>query len=126
MPQTLSVLPGEYAVVQLPPDAPVPGWALAGGFFSLTRARGEFSLVVEAARVPPGLCAEAGWALLGLQGPFDFALTGVLLEVLGPLARAGVGIFALSTFDTDYVLVKAAQLDTALAALQDAGHTILP
>ncbi len=126
MPQTLTALPGEYAIAQLPPDAPVPTWALAGGFFSLTRTEGELSVVLEADRVPAGVRAERGWALLQLRGPFDFALTGVLSSVLAPLAQAGVGIFALSTFDTDYLLVKAAQLPDAVTALRGAGHTVHP
>ena len=59
-----------------------------------------------------------------LQGPFDFALTGLLKAVLDPLAVAGVGIFAMSTYDTDYVLVQTHQLDDAVSALQGAGHRI--
>ena len=68
---------------------------------------------------------ERGWRALRLQGPFDFALTGILLSVLEPLAAAGIGIFAVSTFDTDYVLVKDDQLGTAVDALAGAGHRIL-
>lgn len=124
MPQTLSVLPGEYAVVQLPPLATIPAWALQSDFLSLTRTDEELSLVVEAGRVPEGIRAEAGWAALKLHGPFDFALTGILAGVLNPLAAAGVGIFALSTFNTDYVLVKRAQLEAALGALRGAGHRV--
>jgi uncharacterized protein len=121
---TLSVLAGEYAVCQLPADAALPGWATAGELFSLTKTPDEFSLVCEAERVPEGVLHAAGWAALKLHGPFDFALTGILAGILNPLHRAGVGIFAISTFDTDYLLVKAVQLEVAAAALRDAGYTV--
>ncbi len=121
---TLSVLPGEYAVCQLPADQVIPAWASAGELFSVTRTPDELSLVCEADRVPEGVRHAAGWAALKLHGPFDFALTGILAGVLNPLHAAGVGIFALSTFDTDYVLVQAAQLQQAVSALRGAGHMV--
>lgn len=125
MPLTLSHLPGEYAVAQLPEDAEPPAWAFQSPVFSLTRAPGELSVVCQAAVVPPQVRAEPGWAVLMLHGPFDFGLTGILSAVLGPLAGAGIGVFALSTFDTDYVLLKADQLEAALQALRAAGHSVL-
>ena len=72
--------------------------------------------------MPDGVQAEKEWAALQLQGPFPFSLTGVLASFLQPLAEAGVSAFALSTYDTDYVLVKLEQLPAALAALHAAGH----
>ncbi|PNY81198.1 ACT domain-containing protein [Deinococcus koreensis] len=119
---TLSVLPARFAVAQLPPDAPLP--VLGGEFFSLTGTGGELSLVCEEAFVPTGAKCERGWTALKLHGPFEFTLTGILAAVLNPLRDAGVGIFALSTFDTDYVLVKSERLDDALSALRGAGHTV--
>ena len=117
-----SVLPGSYAVVRLDPDAPVPAGVLAPPFHSVTRTPAELSIVCPEEAVPEGARAEAGWALLGLVGPFPFSMVGVLASVLGPLAEAGVSIFALSTFDTDHVLVKREALDAAVAALTAAGH----
>jgi hypothetical protein len=121
---TLSVLPGEYAVCQLPTGAGVPGWATCGELWSVTGAPGEVSVVCGAAAVPPEVRAQRGWAALRLHGPFEFTLTGILAAVLNPLRDAGVGIFALSTFDTDYVLVPQEKLDRALEALRAAGHTV--
>lgn len=121
---TLSVLSGEYAVCQLPEDAAPPAWALSGELWTLTRAPGELSVVCGAAQVPAGVRAQKGWAALRLHGPFEFTLTGVLAGVLNPLRDAGVGIFALSTFDTDYVLVAQERLPDAVAALRAAGHTV--
>ena len=126
MPLTLSVLSDEYAVCQLPADAAPPAWAYAGEFWSVTRAPGELSVVCAAAAVPDAVPAERGWAALRLHGPFEFTLTGILASVLNPLRDAGVGIFALSTFDTDYVLVSQSRLADAVAALQAAGHTVNP
>ena len=121
---TLSVLAGEYAVCQLPPDAALPSWATTGELFSLTRTPEEWSVVCAADLVPADVLHAAGWAALMLHGPFDFGLTGILASVLNPLHTAGVGIFALSTYDTDYVLVQLAGLDTAVTALRQAGHTV--
>lgn len=125
-PLTLSVQAGELAVVRLPPGAAVPGWVPADGFASSTRTPSELSIVCAAAALPPDLDApaERSWVRLELEGPFEFHLTGVLAAVLVPLADAGVGIFALSTYDTDHVLVKDHQLDDAVAALRGAGHTV--
>ncbi|MBI4891429.1 MAG: ACT domain-containing protein [Acidobacteria bacterium] len=113
---------GEFAVCRLAPDAPMPDWALESLFSSVTRTPAELSIVCEASRVPESIQAERGWACLELCGPFPFALTGILASFLKPLAEAPVPIFALSTFDTDWILVPAAKLDAALQALRAAGH----
>lgn len=84
----------------------------------------ELSILCEEAMVPTEISAERGWRCMMLQGPFPFELTGILLAALAPLAEAGIGIFALSTFDTDYVLVKEAALEPALDALRRSGHRI--
>ncbi len=125
---TLRVVPGSLAVCRLAPDAPLPPWLVeAGGrgFTSVTRTEHELSIVGPDDAVPPGVRAERGWTRLALDGPFDFALCGILLAVLRPLAEAGVGIFALSTFDTDHVLVRTGDLGRAVAALRAAGHEVV-
>lgn len=121
-PLRFSVVPGSFAVLRLAPDAAVPPGVLVPPFHSVTRTPAELSVVCPDEAVPEGARAEGGWAILALEGPFPFELTGILASVLVPLAQAGVAIFALSTFDTDYVLVKRARLDDALAALAAAGH----
>ena len=125
MPLTLSVLPGEYAVCRLSPAQALPGWATSGELFSVTRTPDELSVVCSAQAVPADVQQAAGWTALRLHGPFDFGLTGILAGVLNPLHRADVGIFALSTYDTDYVLVQAGQLELATGALRDAGYRVL-
>jgi hypothetical protein len=114
-----AVQPGEFAVVRLPPASPVPEWAAApASFCSITRTGDELSVVCPASLVPAGARAERGWAMLKLAGPFPFTATGVLASVLAPLARAGISVFAVSTFDTDYVLVKRDDLARAIGALE--------
>jgi uncharacterized protein len=121
----LTVLPDVLALCRLPGGAAAPHWLDGEVFASVTRTPEETSVVCRAAIVPPGIRAEGGWRALRVAGPLDFALTGVLLSLLGPLAAAGVSVFALSTFDTDVVLVREAALDDALAALADAGHRVV-
>jgi hypothetical protein len=88
------------------------------------RTRAELSVVCAAARVPDGVRAERGWRALAVCGRLDLGLTGVLAGLLAPLAAAGVPIFAVSTYDTDYVLVREERLAEAVAALRAAGHTV--
>ena len=127
---TLRRLGDDTSIVQLPNDAPWPAWLSADGFVNVTRTADELSIVCPTAVVPADVRAddrssvEDGWTTLMIVGPFEFHLTGILLAVLEPLAAASVGIFAISTYDTDYVLVKATQLDAAVTALSDAGHVI--
>lgn len=117
---------------QLASDAPVPSWAQEGGFFSVTRSTDELSIVCEEhvceehasteQRLPEGVRVERGWVALRLEGPFSFSMTGVLASFLEPLAVEKIPIFAISTFDTDYVLVKREDLERAQKALRAAGH----
>lgn len=115
---------GLYAVCRLAADAPWPAWLPAGGLCSATRTAEELSVVCLQHAVPEEVRSERDWRLLSLEGPFAFEQTGILLQVLRPLSDAGIGIFALSTFDTDHVLVKQPHLGAALQALAGAGLAI--
>lgn len=121
---TLEALAERLAVVALPLSGPPPAWSETGPVTALVRTRDERTAVCAEAAVPADARAERGWRALRLVGPFPFELTGVLHAALEPLARAGVAIFAFSTFDTDYVLVKDDRLAAAIAALRAAGHTV--
>lgn len=120
----LRLLPGRLAVVQLPGAAAVPVWADGPGVVSITRRAGELSVVCAEERVPPDARAERGWRALEVQGPIAFQEVGVLHALTGPLARAAVSLFALSTFDTDLVLVREEALLRAREALHAAGHRV--
>jgi hypothetical protein len=123
---TVGVRPGEYVVLRLPADAPVPPALLAPtrDFVSITRTAGELSVVCPAGLAVPADLTEVGWRLLTVRGPFEFTLTGIMAALAGALAAAGVSLFALSTYDTDHILVKDENLDRAVAALRDAGHEV--
>jgi len=121
-PLTLRVLPETLAICRLAPSEPVPPWAASGSFGSVTRTPAELSIVGADAATPPGVAAERGWRAIAVDGPLDFALTGVLASLAAPLAAAQISIFSVSTFDTDYVLVREAALDRAVDALERAGH----
>ena len=121
----LSLLIGHMSVCRLNPAAEIPDWAMASGFLSITRTDDELSVVCPEEAVPEDTRSEGGWRVLGLEGPFEFSEVGVLASVVGPLAEADVSVFAVSTYDTDYVLVKEEQLEAAVAALRARGHEVL-
>ena len=124
---TLETLPGHYGVFRLAPDAAVPAWILAAdGFLSITRTKDELSIVCAEDSVPPWAKAERGFRILKVQGILDFFLTGILATIAVPLAEANISIFAVSTHDTDYVLVAANRLEDAIHALTAAGHKVQP
>jgi len=121
---TLEVLADELAVCRLPVDAAVPNWAWAGELTSITSSDDELSLVCAADAVPEDVVHTAGWRALKVRGPLDFSLVGILAGISSALADSGVSIFAISTYDTDFVLVQANRLEAALAALEDAGYRV--
>jgi uncharacterized protein len=124
MPLTLDLLPGEFAVCRLGKAEPVPAWAGSDVFSSVTRTADELSLVCPAGPVPAGIRAERGWRLLQIAGPLDFSAVGIIASITTPLAQAGISVLGVGTFDTDYVLVKAARVDQAIHALETAGHRV--
>jgi uncharacterized protein len=120
----LRILPERFAVSRLEPNSELPAWAFSGTFRTVSWTRDELSIVCEEPCVPPDIRSERGWRAFMVVGPLDFNLTGLLLQLAQPLAEAGISIFAMSTFDTDYVLVKEASLPEAKRALEARGHQI--
>ncbi|MGX5849573.1 ACT domain-containing protein [Mesorhizobium sp. PL10] len=121
----LKPLPGRYAVSRLEAKDSIPGWADGPGFVSITRTEDELSVVCLQERVPDGVKHDRDWVALKLQGPFAFDETGIVLSVIKPLSENELGIFLVSTFDGDHLLVKAADAPRAAVLLTDAGHTLL-
>jgi len=119
---TIVEVPGRFAVCRLSPDAAVPAWATVTEFVSLTRTRDELSIVCAEGSVPAGTQCERGYAALRVAGTLAPEMVGVLVSIASPLAAAGIPILAIGTFDTDYVLVRAADLERAREALRGAGH----
>jgi hypothetical protein len=122
----LTLLPQMFAICRLPPDAAVPAWATSGALTSVTRTSAELSIVCAQASVPTGVQAEPHWRCVAVAGPLDFSLTGIMASLAAPLAAAGISLFALSTYDTDYLLIKDDQVARAVAALTRAGHHVHP
>jgi hypothetical protein len=121
---TLVVLNGTFAICRLAADAPVPAWATGGLFLSVSRTADELSIVCRQEVVPEGILCERSWRCLRVAGTLDFSLVGVPAWLLGPLAAAGVSVFVVSTFDTDYLLLKDRDLETAVEVLEEAGHGV--
>ena len=121
----MSVVAMDLAIARLEAGTAVPAWAMAGEFFSITRTPDELSVVVERAQIPSGTPADGEWCALKVEGPLPLSAVGVLHSITGPLARAGISIFAVSTHDTDYLLVKAEAMGRAVQALAAAGHTVV-
>ena len=120
----LTLLPERFAISRLAADSAVPEWATQGSFFSVTRTGDELSVVCELSFVPIGVQSQPGWRVFKVHGPFVLSEIGVLSALAAPLAEAKISLFAISTFDTDYLLVASAALSAAIAALEGAGHTI--
>jgi uncharacterized protein len=122
----LAVLGDRLAICREEKDKPLPSWtrAAAGGFISVTRTRDELSIIVSDQRPPAQAKCERDWRLIMVKGPLDFTQVGIIAGLSGTLASAGISIFALSTYDTDYIMVKQADLERALSALRQAGYPV--
>lgn len=118
----LRTLPDSYAVVRLQPGSELPEWVDKGPFRSVTRTEHEVSVVCRDHDVPEGESVDRGWTVLEVKGPLDFSLTGAIASLVEPLAKVDVPIFLISTFETDYVLVRSSDLARAADALESAGH----
>ncbi|HXT50365.1 MAG TPA: ACT domain-containing protein [Thermoanaerobaculia bacterium] len=123
-PLTLEVLPGLLAVCRLGPSQPVPEWVLRLPFWSLTRTEDEISIVLPETLAAPGWKQETGFRALKVRGPLDFGLIGVMARLTAALAGAQVSLVAISTYDTDYVLVRDSDLGRAVSALREAGCAV--
>jgi hypothetical protein len=122
--RTLLPLEGRYAVCRLGAEAPLPAWIAGGPFVSITRTGSELSIVCPQNMVPGDVPCESGFCCLRVAGTLDFSLVGILASLLGPLAEAGISVFVVSTFDTDYLLVKEETLSRAVEVLCRAGHQV--
>jgi predicted N-acetyltransferase YhbS len=121
---SLRTVAGTFAVCKLPSDSPIPSWATAGDVFSVTRTLDELSLVCREQFVPQDAACERDWGCLRVAGSMPFTLIGVLASLTAAVARAGIGVFAVSTFDTDYLFIQQVDMPRAIAALRAAGHRV--
>ncbi len=120
----LVVLDQTFAISRLPSDSPLPEWVERGPFVSITRTQYELSIVCEEMQVPLDVKCERGWRCLRVSGPLDFSAVGILAALVEPMARADIPVFLISTFETDYLLIKDVDLVRSVEALRLAGHTV--
>jgi hypothetical protein len=120
----VTVLSQRAAVCQLDPNEDIPPWLQDDKISAMVRTPDEFSVVCDESNVPDYVKAEKGWRILKVQGPLEFSQVGVLAALIVPLAQAGVSIFAISTYNTDYILVKEKFLAPAIDSLRNAGHIV--
>ncbi len=118
----LSVLEGLFTIHRFPPDNEIPKEVYEGQFYSISRTNEALSIVSSSTVVLNSERSETGWACIKVLGPLDFSLTGILADISEVLAKAEISIFAISTFDTDYILLKSGKLQTAKKALQKAEY----
>ena len=121
---SLTPLDGRCAVCRLSPSESIPDWAASAPWLALVRASDELSIVCDQDLVPIEVPQERDWRRLRVTGTLDFHLTGILAALAAPLAEAKIPLFAISSFNTDYLLVKADDWERALQALRSAGHAI--
>lgn len=117
-------LPGRYAVSRLDSKSMFPSWADGEGFVSLTRTSDELSVVCLESRVPDEVRSDRGWVCLRFVGPFAFDEYGIVASVVAPISAAAMGVFVVSTFDGDHLLVKTEDYQKVKQILTDIGHII--
>jgi hypothetical protein len=121
---TFIILRETFAICRLDKDAPIPDWAFQGGLFSVTRTKDELSIVCPLINVPKGIICNQGWSCLKVKGPLDLSSTGIISSIAATLERENISLFSISTYDTDYVMVKEKDLEKAIFALTEAGQRI--
>lgn len=122
----LNQIEGNFSVVRLEPQSAIPEWVWNGSFTSISKTEDELSVVCGSQFVPSSTKKdERNWCLLKVDGPLGFSLTGILSSIAKPLADDGISIFSISTFDTDYILVKSDNISKAVSSLERVGHQVI-
>lgn len=116
---TLQLTEQELAVCRLPAATSFPDWIGKSGFVSITRTQDELSIVCEQEAVPENVISNRNWRMIKIKGPLEFSMTGILYSLVKPLSNAGIAVFAISTYDTDYILVKAESFEAATGILSN-------
>jgi hypothetical protein len=123
---TLHQYPEKMVAVGLPPGAEVPTWAESASLFSISATATETTIVCAGRSVPKKVTQQGPFTAFAVKGPLDFALTGVLHALLGPLAEAGISVFTISTYPTDWILVPLGKAEEAAEEWRRRGHTVIP
>lgn len=118
------VLPEVFAICRLNQEQPIPAWAFNNSFYSITKTKDELSIICWQNSVPDEVAKNGNWRCLKIAGPLDFSAVGILNSLTQPLAKKGIGILAISTYETDYIFVREEQLPETLKILINKGHEI--
>ena len=121
---TFIILRETFVICRLDKDAPIPDWVFQGNLYSVTRTKDELSIVCPLINVPKGIVCNQGWSCLKVKGPLDLSLTGIISSIASTLERENISLFSISTYDTDYVMVKEKNLEQAIFALTKTGQRI--
>jgi hypothetical protein len=122
---TIQILPEQYAILHISSDENIPAWVLNGKYWSITRSESEISIVCQQDVVPTGFKGEFNWKVFKVHNPLTFEMAGILASLANPLADAGISIFAISSYETDYLMLKEVNLEKAVEVLSKAGHIII-
>ncbi|SNT26361.1 hypothetical protein SAMN05446037_10673 [Anaerovirgula multivorans] len=122
---TMKLLKEKYGVCRLEKTDPIPEWGRNSDFYSITKTSDELSIVCPQDSIPNDIKCEKDWRVLKVEGPLDFSLIGILASISDILAQKEISIFAISTYDTDYILVKDKEIDKAISALVNEAYEIL-
>ncbi|MBK1813812.1 ACT domain-containing protein [Clostridium sp. YIM B02505] len=122
---TMRLLKDKYGVCRLHKNELIPIWAQEGEFFSITKTTDELSIVCYEDNIPHNIKCEKDWKILKIEGPLDFSLIGILSSISSILASKGISIFAVSTYDTDYILIKNKDIDKAVKSLIEERYEII-
>ena len=114
---TMKLIKEKYGVCRINPNELIPEWAQNSDFFSITKTCDELSIVCSQDAIPNDIKCEKDWKILKIEGPLDFSLVGILSSISTILAQKGISIFAISTYDTDYIFVKNKDIDNAIESL---------
>jgi uncharacterized protein len=122
--QRISILQDIFAICRFEKDDEIPHWALKDRFVTITRTDEELSILAPIRSIPNHLVYDGDWKCLKVEGPLELTLSGILASLIGPLAKAGIAVLAIATYDTDYFLIKQDRLELAVQILLDEGHHI--
>ena len=122
---TMKLLKEKYGICRLDKAELIPQWTTVSDFFSVTKTSDELSIVCNENNIPSGIKCEKNWRVLKIEGPLDFSLIGIIASISSILEQKSISIFAVSTYDTDYILVKDKDIDNAIDALINENYEVI-
>lgn len=122
---TMKLLKEKYGVCRFDNSVSIPSWAFEGEFYSISKTEDELSIVCLQENIAEGIKSEKDWRVFKVEGPLDFFLVGILSKISGLMAEEGISIFAISTYDTDYILIKEKDISKAIEKFVKQGYCIV-